>query len=70
MVYFILAMLGERYKWNRVLSAPFHEYGTGFRHVIPAKAGVQKPWIPASAGMTMKDSGKWFILHRACEKVY
>jgi len=56
--------------WGQSLSAPFHEYGSGLRHVAPAKAGVQKPWIPAFAGMTRKDSGKWFMRHRTCEKVY
>ena len=39
------------------LSIVFPIYGSGFRLVTPAKAGVQKPLIPASAGMTIKDFG-------------
>jgi hypothetical protein len=35
----------------------FPIYGSGFRLVTPAQAGVQKLWIPASAGMTIKGSG-------------
>ena len=38
------------------LSTGFHKYGRRFSHVTPAKAGVQKSWIPASAGMTNDDS--------------
>jgi hypothetical protein len=34
--------------------APFLDYGQNIRHVTPAQDGVQKSWIQANAGMTIK----------------
>jgi hypothetical protein len=53
-----------------LLITGFHKYGRRFSHVTPAKAGVQKSWIPASAGMTKDDSDEQRMRDRTCETVH
>jgi hypothetical protein len=58
-VFFIQAKTADRCTLNRLVHSSARAVCTeGLSQnniVTPAQAGVQKTWIPASAGMTMKD---------------